>query len=136
MSDEQPDLPAVEFALGPLADDDIDLLLAAFDEQPNDAYRVVTEETDGYRVGDPGTLVVIVVVSNATIGALAAFLAKRRRRSRVRYTLEITDPDGSTRRECLELDTSESEAPPAELVAQLSLLTRTQVPSPLEGSTE
>jgi hypothetical protein len=52
------------------------------------------------------------------------------------YTLEITEADGSTRREHLQIDASESEAPSPEVVAELARLTRTPLPPQLEGPTQ
>ncbi len=126
--------PAKEFSLGPLTDEDVDLLLESTQDLPDDSFRIVTGEVAGQRIGDAGTLVVVLGVSQAAIAAITAFLMKRRQRSRLRYTLEVVNADGSARREEVELEFSESEAPAADLVAQLSRLAGTQPPTELEES--
>ncbi|MFL5845293.1 MAG: hypothetical protein ACJ762_11405 [Solirubrobacteraceae bacterium] len=131
MTDAEPTVGAHEMALGPLTQEDVDLVLEAFEGQPNETYKVETGDAGEHRAYDPGTLIVVVLVSNAAIGALATFLAKRRKSSSFEYTLEITKPDGSVRRERLAASSSESEAPSAEFVTQLAQLTRQETPPQL-----
>jgi hypothetical protein len=73
-----------------------------------------------HKFGEPATFFVVATLTAAAITVLGAWLLKKRRRSRVHYSVTTSYVDGSVRTELLDLDQSESEAPPAELIEKLS----------------
>lgn len=120
-----------KLTLGPLDQDDVQELHRAFSEVGLKDYRIVSEPAGGFRAGDAGVLILIVALAPAVIPALAAFILKRRARSHVKYSLTIQYADGTELREELDVSTSDSESPDAEIVAQLSRLGRLVPPAEL-----
>jgi hypothetical protein len=76
-------------------------------------------ELGGFKAGDPMSIAAIVLLTSTAITAITAFLLKKRRRVGVRYTANVTLPDGTKFNETFEMNSSESEAPNADVVAVL-----------------
>lgn len=103
-------------SLGPLDDDDVTDLLAAFEQAGIDDVVIGANPAGDFRLGEPTTIAAIVIVSTSAIGALTAFLLKRRKRSSVEYSLSVDYADGTSIRESLRLEASDSTPPDPELV--------------------
>lgn len=110
-------------SLGPLDDDDVTDLLAAFERAGIDDVVIGANPAGHFRLGEPTTIAAIVMVSTSAIGALTAFLLKRRKRSSVEYSLSVDYADGTSIRESLRLEASDSSPPDPELVQKLAELT-------------
>jgi hypothetical protein len=115
---------ALSLSFGPLDSDDVTELLAVFEKARLDEIVIGPELAGEYRVGDPGTIAAVVVVSTAAIGALTTFLLKRRRRGSIEYSLRVDFADGTSVRRSLKLNASDSSPPDPELVQRLAELTR------------
>lgn len=89
------------------------------------------------RLGEPVTFFLIVTASVVAIQFLGTFLMKKRRHSKVHYSIDVEYPDGTKTSQVLELSQSESEAPDAEVInslAQLTGLPSSQLETILRGS--
>jgi hypothetical protein len=75
------------------------------------------------RLGEPVTFFLVVTASVAAIQFLGTFLMKKRRHTKVRYSIDVEYPDGKKTSQVLELSQSESEAPDAEVIDSLARLT-------------
>lgn len=114
---------ARSLSFGPLDDDDVTHLLTAFEQAGVSEIVIGSNPAGDFRLGEPTTIAAIVVVSTSAIGALTAFLLKRRKRSSVEYTLRVDYADGTSVRESLRLETTDSNPPDPELIQQLAELT-------------
>ena len=127
----QPD----RMSVGPLDDDDIDDLRTALAAQGVDCVDVERSSIPSRRLGDPAAAVLVVALTNAAIAGLTAFLLKHRQRGTVRYSLQVEFADGTMLRESLDLETSDSSPPDAEVIKRLSELMRVS-PRELPRETE
>jgi hypothetical protein len=89
-----------------------------------DELRIEEETLPPHRLGEPVTFILLAGITMATIGVLGAFLMKRRTREALRYSVEVTYPDGTRKVEVLELSRNESEAPDPEVIEKLAEITR------------
>lgn len=62
----------------------------------------------------------VVAISIAGLQVLATWLLKNRKGSVIEKTIEIVNPDGSTRKETIKIDISESSAPEADVIESLA----------------
>lgn len=118
---------AVTLQIGPLSAFDILLLHEALGRDLAEAMSSEPAEEDG-RLGDPGTVFVVLALSPAVIAAITAFLLKPRRSERVTYRLNATFADGTTLSEEYDIDRRESLPPQADVLDRITKLTRLQRP--------
>lgn len=98
-------------------------VLEMSDEFPKDSVSLANERMPGAEHGELATTA-IIVVSALTIKALATWLMKNRKKNRITKTIEIIDASGATRIETIDIDLSSSVAPEADVLKQLSKITK------------
>jgi hypothetical protein len=108
--------------LAPLSDEDVAELLEAFEERSVDSLAIGPQTAGEFRVGDPATIAAVVVISTSAIAALTAFLLKRRRKSKIDYSLSVEYPDGTKVQETLRLEASDATPPDPQVIQQLTRL--------------
>jgi hypothetical protein len=98
-------------------------LLELGDEFPAGSVKFEDQKMAGNKVGEP-TTVVIIILSLAAITALSLWLLKNRKSEKIEKTIEITDKNGIVHRETIRVDISSSSAPQADVVKELMRLTK------------
>lgn len=88
-------------------------------------------ETADFHHGDMATVSIAVAISALTLRVIAAWLVKGRRYSTIEREIEITQPDGSFRRERLRIKISEEDAAEADVLRALTELTAADPPREL-----
>ena len=108
-----------QLTFGPIYSDEVAALTAALCEQDVTDPQFARQPLGGFRVGDPGTLTVVITLAEPAIIALGAFLMKKRTRKTVRYFARVDYPDGRVVQQELETTNSGSAPPDAKVVEAL-----------------
>lgn len=116
MSDPR-QIPQLTF--GPISSDEVTDLTEALREQGVTDPQFARQQLGGFRVGDPGTQTVVIILAEPAIIALGAFLMKKRTRKTVRYSARVDYPDGRVVQQELEVTNSDSAPPDAKVFEAL-----------------
>jgi hypothetical protein len=123
-STEQESRRPQSICLAPLSNDDVAELLEVFEERAVDSLTIGPQAAGEFRAGDPATIAAVVLVSTTAIAALTAFLLKRRRKSKVDYSLSVEYPDGTKIQETLRIEASDAAPPDPQVIQQLTRLAK------------
>jgi hypothetical protein len=86
----------------------------------SDVVRFETDPLDRALYGDLALATAIVIVSLAALRVLAVHLAKKRKEQTMRYTVKVEEPDGQKKELTIEVNSSSSELPDAQILKQLA----------------
>ncbi len=114
-----------QLTVGPIFSDEVSELTEALREQGVSDPQFARQSLGGFRVGDPGTLTVTMLLAQPAVIALGAFLMKRRTRKTMRYSARVDYPDGRVVQQELVVTDSDSAPPDAGVLEALQGLLQT-----------